>query len=103
VPLSLVALPTTTTTAAAPAALTYATLPEPWRCMAGYEAGGNPAEDTGNGFYGMFQFTLSSWAGVGGTGNPADASVAEQLYRAELLQQVQGWGAWPVSSRLCGV
>ena len=37
-----------------------------------------PATDTGNGFYGKYQFTLSTWASVGGSGNPAAAGEAEQ-------------------------
>src|SRR3954453_19350979 len=38
------------------------------------ESGGNYATDTGNGFYGAYQFTQSSWEAVGGSGNPAAAS-----------------------------
>lgn len=55
--------------------------------------------DTGNGFYGAYQFTLSSWRTVGGRGMPHHASPLEQSYRAVLLLQRQGPGAWPVCSR----
>ena len=51
--------------------------------------------NTGNGFYGAYQFTLSSWAAVGGQGMPHLASPLEQDYRAVLLLHVQGRGAWP--------
>jgi hypothetical protein len=75
-----------------------------WSCIAAHESGGNPAEDTGNGFYGMFQFTESSWEGAGGgPGLPSSYSAATQLQVAEHLQQMQGWGAWPNTSRMCGV
>ena len=73
-----------------------------WSCIAQHESGSNPATDTGNGYYGMYQFTLGSWQAAGGTGNPADASAAEQTAVAQRVQQQQGWGAWPVTSRECG-
>ena len=74
-----------------------------WDQIAACESGGNWAISTGNGFYGGLQFTLGSWAAVGGTGNPADASRDEQIYRATLLQQRQGWGAWPACSAKLGL
>lgn len=73
-----------------------------WACIARFESGSNPSTDTGNGYYGMYQFTLGSWQAAGGSGNPADASAAEQTAVAERVQQQQGWGAWPVTSRECG-
>jgi hypothetical protein len=63
------------------------------------ESGGNPATDTGNGFYGKYQFTLSTWQSVGGSGNPAQASEAEQDQRAAKLYAQQGPAPWPVCGR----
>jgi hypothetical protein len=63
------------------------------------ESGGNPATDTGNGFYGKYQFTLSTWASVGGSGNPAQASEAEQDRRAAILYAQAGASPWPVCGR----
>jgi hypothetical protein len=60
------------------------------------ESGGNYAIDTGNGFFGAYQFTLRSWHGVGGQGMPHHAGRLEQDYRAVRLLHVQGRGAWPV-------
>jgi len=91
-----------TTTYTPPAASSY----NPsgvWSCIAEHESSGNPATDTGNGYYGMYQFSMSTWQAAGGTGNPADASAAEQTSVAQRVQQQQGWGAWPVSSAECGV
>jgi hypothetical protein len=51
---------------------------------------------TGNGFYGGLQFTLRSWAGVGGRGYPHQATRLEQMYRGVLLLRSQGRRAWPV-------
>jgi LysM repeat protein len=74
-----------------------------WDRIAACESGGNWAINTGNGFYGGLQFTLGSWAGVGGSGNPADASRDEQISRAQMLQARQGWGAWPACSAKLGL
>jgi Transglycosylase-like domain len=60
------------------------------------ESGGNPRTDTGNGFYGKYQFTLDTWQAVGGSGNPAQASEAEQNRRAAQLLAQAGPGQWPV-------
>src|SRR5262252_869195 len=60
------------------------------------ESGGNYRTQTGNGFYGAYQFTLQSWLAVGGHGLPSDAEPLEQDYRAVLLLHIQGRGAWPV-------
>lgn len=73
-----------------------------WACIAQHESGGNPATNTGNGYYGMYQFTAGTWQAAGGAGNPAYASAAEQTAVAQRVQQQQGWGAWPVTSRECG-
>lgn len=74
-----------------------------WDRLAQCESGGNWAINTGNGFYGGLQFTLSSWRAVGGTGMPNQASKAEQIARAQMLQALQGWGAWPVCSIKAGL
>lgn len=74
-----------------------------WDEIAQCESSGDWSIDTGNGFYGGLQFTLSSWRAVGGTGYPNQASRDEQIMRAELLQAQQGWGAWPVCSAQLGL
>jgi hypothetical protein len=67
--------------------------------IAACESGGNPNTNTGNGFYGKFQFTLETWQSVGGTGNPAAASEAEQNRRAAMLYASAGASPWPVCGR----
>jgi hypothetical protein len=67
--------------------------------IAACESGGNPSADTGNGFYGKFQFTMETWQSVGGTGNPAAASEAEQNRRAAMLYAHAGASPWPVCGR----
>jgi len=67
-----------------------------WDAVAQCESGGNYAINTGNGFYGGLQFTLSTWAAYGGTGAPQNASKSEQIAVAERVLAGQGKGAWPV-------
>jgi hypothetical protein len=64
--------------------------------IAACESGGDPTTDTGNGFYGKYQFTAETWAAVGGSGNPAQASEAEQDRRAAILYAQAGASPWPV-------
>lgn len=67
-----------------------------WDAVAQCESGGDWSINTGNGFYGGLQFTLSTWAANGGSGNPANASREEQIRVAENVLASQGIGAWPV-------
>lgn len=64
-----------------------------WHALAMCESGGNPRA-IGWGVYGLYQFELSTWYSVGGVGNPVDASIAEQTYRAELLYLRSGASPW---------
>ena len=66
-----------------------------WTRLAACESGGNWAANTGNGYYGGLQFSLSSWRAVGGSGYPHQASAATQIAMGQRLQASQGWGAWP--------
>ena len=71
----------------------------PLQAIAACESGGDASADTGNGFYGKYQFTLSTWASVGGSGNPANASEPEQNRRAAMLYAREGASPWPVCGR----
>lgn len=59
------------------------------------ESGGNYATNTGNGYYGAYQFNLQTWRGVGGSGLPSEASPAEQDMRAQMLYDRRGCSPWP--------
>lgn len=74
-----------------------------WDKLAACESGGNWSINTGNGYYGGLQFSLSSWRGVGGRGYPHQASKAEQIRRAEMLRASGGWGHWPACSAKLGL
>jgi hypothetical protein len=60
------------------------------------ESRGRYHTNTGNGFYGAYQFTQRSWQWVGGDGLPHQAEALEQDYRAVRLLHTQGRAAWPV-------
>jgi len=65
-----------------------------WTALAKCESGGNPRAVNPAGYYGLYQFSLSTWRSVGGSGNPIDASPAEQLSRAQALYARGGAGQW---------
>lgn len=74
-----------------------------WDQLAECESGGDWHINTGNGYYGGVQFSKESWDGVGGNGYPHENSREEQIHRAELLLDMQGWSAWPACSRKLGL
>lgn len=51
------------------------------------------------GHYGLFQFDPPTWASVGGTGDPRDASREEQWMRAILLYKQRGFQPWECASK----
>lgn len=79
-----------------PSAAESATLARIRRC----ESSGNYSIVSSSGRYrGAYQFDYRTWAGVGGSGDPAAASPAEQDYRALLLLRQRGTRPWPVCGR----
>jgi LysM repeat protein len=60
------------------------------------ESSGNYAAVSRDGLYrGAYQFDLSTWQSVGGSGDPAAASSAEQDARAAQLWNQRGSNPWP--------
>jgi hypothetical protein len=74
-----------------------------WDKLAQCESGGNWSINTGNGYYGGLQFSLSTWRAYGGSGMPNEASREEQIAIAKKLQADAGWGAWPACSSKLGL
>lgn len=101
------AAPSPTTTAPPPPAPTTGGYGDPgdpasWDRLAQCEAGGNWAANTGNGYYGGLQFSLSSWQAVGGAGYPHEASRETQIEMGQRLYAQGGWGHWPGCARKLG-
>jgi resuscitation-promoting factor RpfB len=74
-----------------------------WDKLAQCESGGNWSINTGNGYYGGLQFSLSTWRAYGGKGYPHQASRDEQIRIAKKLQAAAGWGSWPACSSKLGL
>ena len=78
---------------------------EQWDVVAGCEAGGNWAINTGNGYHGGLQFSQGTWAAHGGGEFASSANQAtreQQIAVAERVLATQGRGAWPVCGRGLG-
>ena len=75
-------------------------IPGALRSIAACESHGNPRAISAGGTYrGKYQFSYSTWASVGGKGDPAAASETEQDRRAAILYRTGGPGHWPVCGR----
>lgn len=74
-----------------------------WDRLAQCESTGNWQINTGNGFYGGLQFTMSTWRGFGGQGMPSHATREQQIAVAERVLAGQGWKAWPACSSKLGL
>jgi resuscitation-promoting factor RpfB len=71
-----------------------------WPALARCESGGNPGAVSANGrYHGLYQFSVQTWAAVGGSGLPSQASSAEQTQRAQALYNKAGRGQWPHCGR----
>lgn len=71
-------------------------LPAVLKQIARCESGGNPRAVSSNGTYrGKYQFDRGTWRAMGGHGDPARASEAEQDRRALTLLRVRGTSPWP--------
>jgi resuscitation-promoting factor RpfA len=71
-----------------------------WLRLRTCESGNRYDINTGNGYYGAYQFDLATWRSVGGTGLPSNASKSEQDYRALYLYRMRGWQPWECASIL---
>ncbi|MGW0392932.1 transglycosylase family protein [Streptomyces sp. NPDC003042] len=69
-----------------------------WDKVAQCESGGNWSINTGNGYYGGLQFSLSTWQAYGGSryaAYPHHATKTQQILIGEKTLAGQGEGAWP--------
>lgn len=103
---------TVTTTSAAPAGAAprvdgtssnNAIPPEIWSALRECESHNRYALNTGNGYYGAYQFKLGTWLNLGFSGYPHEATPAVQDEAARVLQAKSGWGQWGECSRRIGV
>ena len=77
-----------------------------WAALAQCESGGDWHINTGNGYSGGLQFSVSSWLGAGGgqyAPIAAGATPDQQIAVAEKLRANGGWGHWPSCAAKLGL
>jgi hypothetical protein len=74
-----------------------------WLQLRQCESSDNYAENTGNGFFGAYQFSQATWTGLGYPGRPDQEPPAMQDEAAMRLQAEAGWGQWPACSAALGL
>jgi hypothetical protein len=62
------------------------------------ESSDNYRENTGNGYFGAYQFATRTWHGLGFNGRPDQATAATQNRAARKMHSENGWAAWPSCS-----
>ena len=67
------------------------------------ESSGRYTINTGNGYYGAYQFSPLTWWSLGYHGYPNQASPATQDQAAYRLYSIAGWAPWPGCSRALGL
>jgi len=73
-----------------------------WQRLRNCEAGGRYNANSGNGYYGAYQFSAGTWRSLGFSGLPHQAPPEIQDQAARKLQARSGWGQWPACSRRSG-
>ena len=74
-----------------------------WLQLRECESGNNYRANTGNGFYGAYQFSQQTWSNLGYPGRPDLESPGMQDEAAQKLQRQSGWGQWPACSAALGL
>ncbi len=74
-----------------------------WERLRLCEAGGDYTRNSGNGYYGAYQYDLSTWANYDGYARPDLAPPAVQDAKARSTQAARGWAPWPACARKLGL
>lgn len=75
-----------------------------WADLRFCESGGDYSKNTGNGYYGAYQFSAPTWQSMGtGYDYAHQAPPNVQDAAAQALQARSGWGQWPACARKLGL
>ncbi|HEX4865466.1 MAG TPA: transglycosylase family protein, partial [Acidimicrobiales bacterium] len=74
-----------------------------WLQLRQCESGDDYQADTGNGYFGAYQFSQQTWTDLGFPGRPDLEPPAMQDSAAQKLQAQSGWGQWPACSAALGL
>jgi len=77
--------------------------PENLEALRWCESNNDYTTDTGNGYYGAYQFSLETWQWLGYWGWPSEAAPEVQDQAALDLYEYSNWDAWPACSRWLGL
>lgn len=74
-----------------------------WLQLRECESGDNYQANTGNGYFGAYQFSQQTWTNLGLPGRPDLEPPSMQDQAAMKLQSEYGWGQWPACSAALGL
>ena len=67
------------------------------------ESNNDYGANTGNGYYGAYQFSATTWSWLGYGGWPHEAPPSVQDEAAVALYNIYGWTPWPSCARMLGL
>lgn len=67
------------------------------------EAGGDYTRNSGNGYFGAYQYNIGSWGNYGGFARADLAPPSVQDAKAQADQAARGWSPWPACARKLGL
>lgn len=74
-----------------------------WEALRLCEAGGDYTRNSGNGYFGAYQYNIGSWANYGGFARPDLAPPAVQDAKARETAASRGFSPWPACASRLGL
>jgi resuscitation-promoting factor RpfB len=74
-----------------------------WSRLRMCESGNSYSRNSGNGYYGAYQFDIGTWGRYGGYARADLAPPSVQDEKARLTQSARGWYPWPTCGRKLGL